>query len=170
MGVGAAARLVVLGTYAIARGAGPFDAGRRCDPRAFGAAGDGVRDDTAALRAAVAACGHVVLANGTFCSGTVELGSDRVFEVRAGAALVALPNAASGRFYRPEGGYFDRAPRNPAWNQARFQDYGHSNLNDCLLLVRDAVNVTARGRRRKKDARARRSATPSTQNRSPAAA
>jgi hypothetical protein len=32
-----------------------------------------------------------------------------------------------------------------AWNQDRFQDYGHSNLDDALILIHDCENVTLRG-------------------------
>ncbi|KAH8095693.1 glycosyl hydrolase [Aureococcus anophagefferens] len=73
-----------------------------CDARAFGAAGDGVSDDTAAITAALGACDHVVLRKGSYLSGT-------------------------------------------AWNQDRFQDYGHSNLDDALILIHDCENVTLRG-------------------------
>ena len=46
-----------------------------CDARAFGAAGDGVSDDTAAITAALGACDHVVLRKGSYLSGTVRLRS-----------------------------------------------------------------------------------------------
>lgn len=115
-----------------------------CDARAFGARGDGRSDDTAALNAALARCGHVVLANGTFCSGTVTVGSDRVLEIRVDAALVGM-KAKGDRYRKAEGGFFDRRPRNPEWNQERFQDYGHSNFRDCLVLIEDARNVSLVG-------------------------
>ena len=114
-----------------------------CDARAFGAAGDGVSDDTAAITAALGACDHVVLRKGSYLSGTVRLRSHSVLEIRASAALLAI-KAKRGRYAKPEADFY-RKRKKSAWNQDRFQDYGHSNLDDALLLIHDCENVTLRG-------------------------
>ena len=114
-----------------------------CDARAFGAAGDGVSDDTAAITAALGACDHVVLRKGSYLSGTVRLRSHSVLEIRASAALLAI-KAKRDRYARPEADFYKKRKKT-AWNQDRFQDYGHSNLDDALILIHDCENVTLRG-------------------------
>lgn len=114
-----------------------------CDARAFGAAGDGVSDDTAAITAALGACDHVVLRKGSYLSGTVRLRSHSVLEIRASAALLAI-KAKRDRYAKPEADFY-RKRKKTAWNQDRFQDYGHSNLDDALILIHDCENVTLRG-------------------------
>ncbi len=65
---------------------------RVCDAAAFGAKGDGLAKDTAALQRAIDACavggGTVVLARGTFLSGTIVLRSHVTLRIEAGATLL----------------------------------------------------------------------------------
>jgi polygalacturonase len=79
----------------------PADAGRpACDVRSYGAKGDGVTKDTAAIQAAIDACagfpggGEVHLQNGTFLSGTLRLASSIVFHVHGGATLLGTQDDA----------------------------------------------------------------------------
>ena len=88
-----------------------------CDARAFGAAGDGVSDDTAAITAALGACDHVVLRKGSYLSGTVRLRSHSVLEIRASAALLAI-KAKRDRYAKPEADFY-RKRKKTAWNQDR---------------------------------------------------
>ncbi|HEY0251338.1 MAG TPA: glycosyl hydrolase family 28-related protein, partial [Kofleriaceae bacterium] len=68
------------------------------DPRDYGAIGDGAANDTAAIQKAIDAAkgtgGSVVLAEGTFLSGTLALGSDMTFYVAASATLLGSTNPA----------------------------------------------------------------------------
>jgi hypothetical protein len=72
---------------------------RTCDAHEFGAVGDGQAKDTAALQRAVEACstgdgGTVVLARGTFLSGTIVLRSHVTLRVEAGATLLGSQDDA----------------------------------------------------------------------------
>jgi polygalacturonase len=69
------------------------------DPRVFGAAGDGVAKDTAAIQSALDRCavmggGEVVLAGGTFLSGAVRIGSNTTLRIAPDAALQGSPDLA----------------------------------------------------------------------------
>src|ERR1700674_1760909 len=66
------------------------------DARDFGARGDGVAKDTAALQAAVdkvaAAGGTVVLSAGNYLCGTIHLRSNLTLRLEQGARLLASPD------------------------------------------------------------------------------
>ena len=79
---------------------------RTCEARAFGAIGDGLAKDTAALQRAVDACstgdgGTVLLAGGTFLSGTLVLHSHVTLRVEAGATLLGSRDDADYPTQRP---------------------------------------------------------------------
>ncbi len=69
-------------------------AGPILDVRKFGARGDGVTKDTAAIRAAIAACptgGTVLIPAGTYSVDHLALKSDLTLEIASGATLKFLP-------------------------------------------------------------------------------
>ena len=79
---------------------------RTCDAHAFGAAGDGLAKDTAALQRAVEACatgdgGTVVLARGTFLSGMLVLHSHVTLRIEAGATLLGSRDDADYPMLNP---------------------------------------------------------------------
>jgi hypothetical protein len=69
------------------------------DAATFGAVGDGVHDDTAAIQAAVDAAagtgGSAVLAHGTYLAGTITLRSHHTLFLDASATLLGRPDAAA---------------------------------------------------------------------------
>ena len=70
-----------------------------CDPRAYGAKGDGIAKDTAAIQRAIDACeqqggGTVRLSPGTYVSAPIVLKSNIVIELDKGATLLGSPDHA----------------------------------------------------------------------------
>ena len=81
-------------------------AARTCDAHAFGAIGDGRTKDTLALQRAIEACsegtgGTVVLAGGSFLSGTLVLHSHVTLRVEAGATLLGSRDDADYPLLQP---------------------------------------------------------------------
>ena len=73
--------------------ANALDSSARCDPRAYGAKGDGVSKDTAAIQAAIDACarqggGTVRLLAGTYLSGPIVLQNNIRLQLDKGATLL----------------------------------------------------------------------------------
>ena len=110
------------------------------DVRSFGAKGDGVADDTAAINRAVEAAraaggGTVAFPAGDYLSGSVHLRSDVELHLGAGATIEA---SADGRAYDP--------PEENEWGDVlRYQDSGHSHWHDSLLWGEDLENVSITG-------------------------
>lgn len=70
-----------------------------CNVRAYGAKGDGVSKDTAAIQKAIDACGQkgggtVLLTAGTYVSAPIVLGSNITFKLEKGATLLGSPDHA----------------------------------------------------------------------------
>ena len=77
------------------------------DARDFGARGDGITLDTKALQAAIDSCSHagggtVILAGGTFLSGTIYLQNYVTLQIENGATLLASTNLADYPLNVPE--------------------------------------------------------------------
>ena len=102
------------------------------DPHSYGAAGDGTTNDTAALQAAIDAAagtgGSVVLAGGTFLSGTLTLKSNMTFFVASSAVLLGSANAA------------DYPTQTPATGNTQL-----SNCQRALLYAPNAQNLVIDG-------------------------
>src|ERR1700744_5068424 len=73
-----------------------------CDPKTFGAKGDGISKDTSAIRAAIDACartgGVVRLRAGTYVTAPIELKSNITLQIDKGATLLG---SADHRDYPP---------------------------------------------------------------------
>jgi len=101
MGAGTPApcRRAVLAGLATLPGVAAAAAAPVFDARRYGAAGDGRRNDTAAVQSAVDACariggGTVLLPPGTYLCGAIELRSHVTLHIGAGAVLRASPRRA----------------------------------------------------------------------------
>jgi len=105
------------------------------DPFDFGARGDGVTFDTAALQSAIDAChesggGRIVLHSGTFLSGTIYLKSHVTLYIEAGAVLLGSSNADD---------YPVIESRHPSYS-------GTYVTNKMLVYAEDASNIAIMGR------------------------
>jgi len=79
--------------------AGALASSASCDPRAYGAKGDGVAKDTAAIQSAIEACakrggGTVRLMAGTYLSAPIVLKSNITLQLDKGATLFGSPDHA----------------------------------------------------------------------------
>jgi len=102
----------------------------------YGAVGDGVTSDTAAINATVAACGSgdvVYFPTGTFKSGSIVLKSNIKLELSAGAILLAT-NALE----------YTLAESDNNWWEA-YQDWGHNHWKTALIWGIDLENITITG-------------------------
>jgi len=94
-------RLLVLATciFFLAASAGTLYAAANCNPRTYGAKGDGVAKDTAAIQAAIDACerqggGTVTLTPGTYLSAPIVLKSNITLHLDKGATLLGSTDHA----------------------------------------------------------------------------
>ena len=97
------------------------------DVRRYGAHGDGVTLDTAAVNAAIAAAadaggGTVFFPAGTYACHSVRLRSHITLRLDAGATLAAAPPTAAEGYDPPEPNPFDL-----------YQDFGHSHFHNSLI-------------------------------------
>jgi polygalacturonase len=120
--------------------------GRVFDVRSFGARGDGVTIDTAAINRAIAAAaatprgpggvpgGTVYFPAGTYASYSVHLASNVTLYLAENATLLgATPTATQG--YDPA----EPGAGNP------YQDFGHSHWHNSLIWGENLTNIVIRG-------------------------
>lgn len=105
--------------------------------RAYGAAGDGKKSDTAAINRAIAAAsdaggGTVFFPAGTYLSATIRLRSNITLHLDAGAVLLA---AGTG---------YD-APEPNTWGDLKYQDFGHSHWANSLIHGDNLENIAITG-------------------------
>jgi polygalacturonase len=129
--------LAALLAVASAAGAGPAQS---YDVRSYGAKGDGIADDTAAINAAIAAAGAagggtVEFAAGTYLSGSVHLASDVELHLGPGSTLMASSDARA----------YDVPEANTWGDSLHYQDSGHSHWHDSLIWGEDLTNVSITG-------------------------
>ena len=107
------------------------------DVRAYGAVGDGVANDTAAINRAIAAChaaggGDVVFPAGTYAAASIHLQSNLRFLLDNDAVITG---AASG-YDKPEPNEFKQ-----------YQDFGHSHFHNALMWGEKIENFAIVGGR-----------------------
>jgi polygalacturonase len=103
------------------------------DIRSLGAVGDGQTLNTASIQSAIdqataAGGGTVLIAGGTYVTGTLVLKSNVTLHIEAGATLLGSPHIADY-----------------STDTDRTMYAGEPHMNRCLLFARDAVNITIDG-------------------------
>lgn len=98
-------------------------------PKDYGAAGDGIHDDTDAIQAAIddahnSGGGKVILDGGNFLSGTIYLKSDISLKVTGSACLTAIPDIS-------------RYCKDTHYNRYR----NEQELDRCFIFAKDAENI-----------------------------
>lgn len=99
------------------------------DPKEYGAVADGIAVDTGAIQKAIDVCfeaggGTVVLAGGTFVSGTIFLKSNVYLQVNPSAVLLANPDISD----YPDGTHYNRY-------------INEQDMDKCFIYAEDAVNI-----------------------------
>ncbi len=118
--------------------------GRAFDVRHFGAKGDGVTLDTAAINNAIAAAaaaggGTVFFPAGTYASYSIHLKSFVCLYLEPGATILAASTPIEGT----TGGGYDAAEPQGPWQP--YQDYGHNHWHNSLIWGEDIHDVAILG-------------------------
>jgi polygalacturonase len=108
---------------------------RLFDVRKYGATGDGKTLDTdavnRAIEAAAAGGGVVVFPAGSYLCFSIRLKSQVHLLLEQGSAIVAADSPMPGDMTGYNGGVYDAAEPNTAWDA--YQDYGHNHWHNSLL-------------------------------------
>jgi polygalacturonase len=109
-----------------------------CAAQAYGATGDGVTDDTAAINMAIAACsaaggGTVTFAPATYLVTSIHLMSNVKIALDAGVTLKGAPTG------------YDAPEPNPNDPNNMYEDFGHNHWHDALMWGEGLENVAVIG-------------------------
>src|SRR3984957_18153913 len=148
IGLAAAATAAVPVAYAAPRSTSPAAALNIFDIRTYGAVGDGKTVDSPAINKAIEAAaaaggGTVFFPAGTWLSFSVRLKSHVALYLSQGAILLAADSPQPGETTGYNGGTYDAAEPNTAWND--YQDYGHNHWHNSLLWGEDLNDISITG-------------------------
>jgi polygalacturonase len=118
------------------------------DVRKYGATGDGKTLDTAAVNRAIKATadaggGVVVFPAGTYLCFSIHLKSKIQLHLQQGSVIVAADSPRPGDTTGYDGGVYDAAEPNTAWDA--YQDYGHNHWHNSLLWGEDLHDLSITG-------------------------
>ena len=118
------------------------------DVRQYGAAGDGTTVDTPAVNRAIEAAaaaggGTVLFPAGTYVCFSIHLKSYVHLYLDQGATIVAAESPKPGESTGYNGGTYDAAEPNTAWDA--YQDYGHNHWHNSLLWGEDIHDFSITG-------------------------
>ncbi len=118
------------------------------DVRRYGGMGDGKTLDTRAIQtainaAALAGGGVVVFSAGNYLSFSLRLKSFVHLHLMQGATIIAADSPLPGDATGYNGGVYDAAEPNTAWNA--YQDYGHNHWHNSLIWGEEIHDVSITG-------------------------
>jgi len=118
------------------------------DVRKYGATGDGKTLDTEAVNRAIEAAaatggGVVVFPAGSYLCFSIHLKSQVHLLLEQGSAIVAADSPMPGDLTGYNGGVYDAAEPNTAWDA--YQDYGHNHWHNSLLWGEDIHDFSITG-------------------------
>ncbi|NYF91193.1 glycoside hydrolase family 28 protein [Tunturiibacter empetritectus] len=118
------------------------------DIRSYGAAGDGKTVDSPAINRAIEAAaaaggGTVFFPAGTWLCFSIRLKSYVELYLAQGATIVAADSPLPGASTGYNGGIYDAAEPNAAWEA--YQDYGHNHWHNSLLWGESLHDVSITG-------------------------
>jgi polygalacturonase len=147
-GIGLAASAVTLPAFAAGKASGVTGTPNFFDIRTFGAVGDGKAVDSPAINKAIEAAataggGTVFFPAGTWLSFSIRLKSNVELYLSQGAIILAADSPLPGQTTGYNGGTYDAAEPNTAWND--YQDYGHNHWHNSLLWGEDIHNFGITG-------------------------
>jgi polygalacturonase len=149
MGLAAAAATTVPAAYAAStKPSGTAAAQNVFDIRTYGAVGDGKTVDSPAINKAIEAAvaaggGTVFFPAGTWLSFSIRLKSHVALYLAQGATLLAADSPLPGATTGYNGGTYDAAEPNTAWDA--YQDYGHNHWHNSLLWGEDLNDLSITG-------------------------
>ncbi len=116
--------------------------------RHYGAAGDGKAVDTRAIQAAIDAAsgaggGVVLFPAGSYLSFSLRLKNFVHLHLAQGATLIAADSPLPGDATGYNGGVYDAAEPNTAWNA--YQDYGHNHWHNSLIWAEEIHDFSITG-------------------------
>ena len=116
--------------------------------RKYGATGDGKTLDTEAVNRAIEAAaatggGVVVFPAGSYLCFSIHLKSQVHLLLEQGSAIVAADSPMPGDLTGYNGGVYDAAEPNTAWDA--YQDYGHNHWHNSLLWGEDIHDFSITG-------------------------
>ena len=118
------------------------------DIRTYGAVGNGKAVDSPAINKAIEAAaaaggGTVVFPAGTWLSFSIRLKSHVALHLAQGAVLLAADSPKPGESTGYNGGTYDPAEPNTAWDA--YQDYGHNHWHNSLIWGEGINDVSITG-------------------------
>jgi polygalacturonase len=149
MGLAAAAATTVPAAYAAStKSSGSAALQDVFDIRTYGAVGDGKTVDSPAINKAIEAAaaaggGTVFFPAGTWLSFSIRLKSHVALYLAQGATLLAADSPLPGSTTGYNGGTYDAAEPNTAWDA--YQDYGHNHWHNSLLWGEDLNDISITG-------------------------
>jgi polygalacturonase len=148
LGLAAAATTAMPAAYAAQRSPNTSAAQGIFDIRTYGAVGDGKAVDSPAINKAIEAAaaaggGTVLFPAGTWLSFSIRLKSHVALYLAQGAILLAADSPIPGATTGYNGGTYDAAEPNTAWDA--YQDYGHNHWHNSLIWGEGINDISITG-------------------------